>query len=213
MLSSITEDDLCVVPPRSDRFGAETDIEYMRERLHMRELMTSKPLRLGLLAGLSLLFVAACSDDNSASEAEIASLQQEVASLEQDARYWQQLTSLLEPVQMPSMTDHRAFMLPTGGVIALHHDNMDLSAAENLNWVAIGIPGEFCRADQERVEAQFGEGATHFHDMVNDIHGGEPGAQGVWFYHVAVRDFDAPWGAVTQGIDHNFMPTAAPDCA
>jgi hypothetical protein len=164
----------------------------------------SRRLLLGVIALGGLLALAACGDNGS---------DETVGTLEQEARYWQQLTSLLEPVDMPSMSDHRAFMLPTGGVIALHFDNMDLDEAENLNWVALGVPGTFCSDDQERVTAQFGEGFTHFHDMVNDIHGGQPGAEGVWFVHVAVRDFEAPWGGVSQGIDHNFMPTAAPDCA
>jgi hypothetical protein len=96
----------------------------------------------------------------------------------------------------------------------LHLDNMDLSKAENLNWVALGVPGRFCKQEQERVEAQFGPGFTHFHDMANDTHGGAPGAEGVWFVHTAVRDFESPMsgGAVSQGVDHNFMPTPASDC-
>jgi hypothetical protein len=121
----------------------------------------------------------------------------------------------MQPVEMPSMSDHRAFMLPDSGtVIALHFDNMDLSKAENLNWVALGVPGKFCKQDQERVEAQFGPGFTHFHDMANDTHGGAPGAEGVWFVHTAVRDFDSPMsgGAVSQGIDNRFMPTVAQTC-
>jgi hypothetical protein len=128
------------------------------------------------------------------------------------ARFWQQLTSLLEPVSMPTMTDHRAYMTPGGLVIALHFDNMDLNRAENLNWVAVGLPGKFCLADQQRVEAQNGPGFTHFHDLKNDIHGGPPGTEGVWFIHVAVRDLQAPWGPVAKGVDTNFMPTPAPNC-
>ena len=143
----------------------------------------------------------------------VASLEAQVSELEPDARYWQQLTSLLEPVQMPTMTDHRAFMLPGGLLIALHFDSMDLDKAENLNWVAIGVPGKFSKSDQERVENLFGEGFTHFHDLANDTHGGEPGTEGVWFVHVAVREFTAPWGDVEPGIDFNFMPTPAPDVA
>ncbi|MFW6181684.1 MAG: hypothetical protein ACOC8N_08050 [Spirochaetota bacterium] len=142
---------------------------------------------------------------------EIADLQEQVARLETDAKFWRQLTALLKPVEMPLMTDHRAFVLPSGLVLALHFDNMDLDKAENLNWVAIGIPGEYWKEDQERVETLYGKGFTHFHDMENDIHGGEPGAKGVWFVHIAVRDFEAPWGPVTAGIDHNFMPMPAPE--
>jgi hypothetical protein len=150
-----------------------------------------------------------------AKDQQIAALQSQVSSLEKDARYWSQLTNLLEPVPMPSMTDHRAFMLPSGVVLAVHHDNLDLSKAENLNWLAWGVPGRFCKADQERIEALYGDGFTHFHDMMNNTHGGAPGAEGVWFVHIAVRDFSSPMsgGQVSTGIDQNFMPTAAPDCA
>lgn len=131
------------------------------------------------------------------------------ASASKEARYWQQLTSLLKPVEMKSMTDHRAFMTSDGTVVALHFDNMDLSKAENLNWVAIGMLGKFTKAEQERVEKEFGKGFTHFHDMKNDTHGGQPGAEGVWFKHIAVRDFESPMsgGKVTAGVDMKFMPT------
>lgn len=131
---------------------------------------------------------------------------------EKHAHYWEQLTALMQPVAMPTMTDHRAFMLPSGVVMALHFDNMNLDQAENLNWVALGIPGRYCGSEQQRVTAAFGPGFTHFHDMKNDIHGGAPGAEGVWFVHTAVRDFTAPWGPVSQGIDMGFMPTPAPSC-
>ena len=101
---------------------------------------------------------------------EIADSQAQVARLETDAKLWRQLTSLPEPVEMPLMTDHRAYMLPSGLVLALHFDDMDLEKAENLNWVAIGVPGEYGKEDRERVEALYGKGFTHFHDMENDIH-------------------------------------------
>jgi hypothetical protein len=151
----------------------------------------------GVAVGVAALAAASCGGGGS----------------DQDSRYWQQLTSLMKPVvEDPSMTDHRAFMLPGGTVMALHFDNMDLDEAKNLNWVALGIPGRFCKDDQQRVERQFGKGFTHFHDLKNKSHGGKPGAEGVWFVHIGVRDFEAPWGQVGRGIDQNFMPTKAPDC-
>ncbi|HEU0021992.1 MAG TPA: hypothetical protein VFR55_10035 [Dehalococcoidia bacterium] len=189
-----------------------------------------KPIRLftsGVLGVFSLFVLAACGNAISQEEvdakdrqiadlqAQITQLQGEVSGSQRDSRFWQQLTSLMEPVAMPSMSDHRAFMLPDSGtVIALHLDNLGLQQAENLNWVALGVPGVFCKRDQERVEAQFGPGFTHFHDMANDTHGGAPGAEGVWFVHTAVRDFESPMsgGAVSQGVDYNFMPTVASDC-
>ena len=176
------------------------------------------PLRALVLAPVAALVFTACSGGSAkeikARDEQIVGLQSQLASVQRDAKFWQQLTGLLPPVQMKSMTDHRAFMLPTGGVIALHLDNTDLSKAQNLNWVALGVPGKFCKQDQDRVEAQFGPGFTHFHDMMNDTHGGAKGAQGVWFVHVAVRSFDSPMsgGPVSQGIDSKFMPTPAQVC-
>lgn len=166
---------------------------------------------------LVALLASACSQGVPASEVaakdqEITNLKAQVAELQNPARFWQQLTAVMAPVEMPSMTDHRAYMLPSGVVLATHFDNMDLSQAENLNWMALGVPGKFCKSDQERVEQEFGPGFTHFHDLKNDTHGGQPGAEGVWFVHVAVREFDAPWGHVLSGVDQNFMPTPAPDC-
>ena len=167
---------------------------------------------LGVLA--MALVTGACAQtttaqQDSAKDKEVSELRNQVARLQQDSTYWAQLTSALKPVEMKSMTDHRAFMLPSGAVIAIHFDNMDLTKAKNLNWVALGIPGKFTKADQERVEQQFGKGFTHFHDMMNDVHGGAPGAEGVWFVHVAVRDFESPisGGTVKAGIDNKFMPT------
>jgi hypothetical protein len=109
------------------------------------------------------------------------------------------------------MSDHQVLTLPSGLVMALHFDNMNLAKAKNLNWVAIGIPGVFTKADQVRVNKLYGPGVTHFHDLEADVHGGKPGAKGVWFIHVGARTFTSPFGKVTKGkIDSNFMPTAPP---
>ncbi len=167
------------------------------------------------LAGLAgLLLLTSCSvgrGNAAARDQEIAALTSQLAAARQDARYWTQLTSAFMPVELPSMTDHKVFMVPGGVMLALHFDNMDLSKAENLNWVAIGVPGKYSRQDQERIEKQFGKGFTHFHDLMADTHGGKPGAEGVWFMHIAVREFNAPWGGLRPGVDQAFMPTAAPD--
>ncbi len=173
----------------------------------------------GIVAGLAalLLVAGACApgaaqQSSPAQAQEIATLKAQLATLQQDETYWKQLTSVLMPVSLKTMTDHRAHMLQSGAVIALHFDDMDLGSAKNLNWIAFGVPGKYCQADQQRTEAQFGKGFTHFHDMKNDTHGGKPGAEGVWFQHTAVREFDAPWGHVTPGVDLKFMPTPAPAC-
>ncbi len=187
----------------------------IRKFLHLLGRPRVTLLALGLLA--VPLALSACSkgvpqEQVDARDRQIADLQRQISSLQSDSSYWRQLTSLMQPVMMPSMTDHRAYMLPSGVVLALHFDSMDLSKAQNLNWVALGLPGKFCKSDQERVEQQYGSGFTHFHDLMADTHGGAPGAMGVWFVHVAAREFDAPWGHVTPGVDGKFMPTAAPSC-
>jgi hypothetical protein len=193
----------------------------------MRQREMKRVWMLGVMAVASIFALAACSSGISQEEAaakdrqiadlqaQVSQLQGQVGGLQQDSKYWTQLTAFLPPVEMPSMSDHRAYMLPSGMVVALHFDNMDLSKAENLNWVAIGVPGAFCKADQERVEAEFGDGFTHFHDMMNDTHGGAPGAKGVWFVHKAVRDFESPMsgGRAEPGVDPDFRPTPPPECA
>ncbi len=169
-----------------------------------------------VVVAAALLATACGGGENGGNAAEAAASEAEIANLRQDARYWEQLTNLMEPVELKSMTDHRAYMLPSGYLLALHFDDMDLDKAENLNWVALGVPGTFCEKDQKRVEKEFGPGFTHFHDLEADTHGGKPGAEGVWFVHVGVRDFESPMSEapVTGGeIDSGFMPTPAPSCA
>lgn len=168
-----------------------------------------------LVAAVALLASSCGGEDGGASEADAADATAQLADARQDSRYWEQLTNLMEPVELKSMTDHRAYMLPNGHLLALHFDNMDLEQAKNLNWVALGVPGRFCKRDQQRVEQEFGFGFTHFHDLKADTHGGKPNAEGVWFVHVGVRDFESPMseGPVTgREIDSRFMPTPAPKC-
>jgi len=145
---------------------------------------------------------------------EIAKLQTQLAAAQQDAKYWQQLTQNFKPAKglgLNSMSDHQVLMLPSGLVLALHFDNPNLAKAKNLNWIAAGIPGVFTKADQARVNKLYGPGASHFHDLKADAHGGKPGTKGVWFLHVGARNFTSPFGKVTQSkVDPTFMPTAPP---
>lgn len=185
-----------------------------------------------LIAGLALLF-GACSqatpaassvqpsadqakaaEQGKAKDLEIANLKSQLASLQKDTTFWKELTALEQPVPMKSMTDHRAYMTPSGMVLALHFDNMNLDQAQHLNWVAVGLPGKNCKEEQERLEKGYGAGFTHFHDMKNDTHGGAKGADGVWFIHTAVRDFESPMsgGKVKPGVDLKFMPTPVQSC-
>ncbi len=142
---------------------------------------------------------------------EVASLQAQLASSQQDAKYWTQLSTIFMQVKLPTMTDHTVTMTPGGLMVALHYDNHDISKAQNLNWIAVGIPGKYSKQDQARIEKLYGKGFTHFHDLMADTHGGPPGVEGVWFVHIAVREFDAPWGSLKPGLDTAFMPTPPPD--
>lgn len=131
-----------------------------------------------------------------------------------DAQFWQQLVQNFESgrtLKVNSMADHEMLVLPSGVVLALHFDNMNLAKAKNLNWVAIGVPGVFTKADQNRVNKLYGPGFTHFHDLEADAHGGKPGTTGVWFVHVGARTFTSPFGKVSASkVDPSFMPTKPP---
>ncbi len=180
----------------------------------LKEMFGQKRIMLGItgiVAGALLLTSCGVSkEDVAVKDQEIANLRAQLTTAQQGAQYWTQLTTVFMPVELPSMSDHTAFMTPGGLMVALHFDNMDISQAQNLNWVAIGVPGKFSKQDQERIEKLYGKGFTHFHDLMADTHGGPPGTEGVWFVHFAVRDFDAPWGNLKPGLDSNFMPTPPP---
>ncbi len=168
----------------------------------------------GLIAGAAFASSESATTGTAGQAKEIASLRAQLAAAQQDSRFWQQLVANFKPAKglgLNSMSDHQVLMLPSGLVLALHFDNMNLAKAKNLNWIAVGIPGVFTKADQARVNKLYGPGVTHFHDLATDVHGGKPGAKGVWFIHVGARNFTSPFGKVTQGkIDPNFMPTAPP---
>lgn len=145
---------------------------------------------------------------------QVAALNARLAGAEQDAKFWQQLVQNFKPaksLKLNSMADHQVLVLPSGLVLALHFDSMNLAKAKNLNWVAVGIPGVFTQADKARVNRLYGPGINHFHDLKTDVHGGKRGVTGIWFAHIGARNFTSPFGKVTQGkIDPKFMPTAPP---
>ncbi|MCU4751049.1 hypothetical protein OB919_03480 [Halobacteria archaeon AArc-curdl1] len=90
--------------------------------------------------------------------------------------------------------------------IALHLDNPNPEDAENLRYIVIGKKGVFTE------ESQPDEEFTHFHKR--DAEGWEAGHggdsvddEGYWLTHIAVDDFEMPWGEVEVGVDYGFMPT------
>lgn len=169
------------------------------------------PLIVGIALGAALLGGRGATASAAPAQArDVTSLEAKLSQTRQDAKYWSQLTSVLKPApsHLRSMQDHRLYMLPSGIVLGLHFDNMNLAKAKNLNWVVFGVPGLFTKADQQRVTRQFGPGFVHFHDVVHDTHGGNPGAKGFWFVHIGARNFRSPFGQVKDGvIDATMMPT------
>jgi len=173
-------------------------------RGRVRHMRLVAPLSALVAAGLIAAAVFGSSGGAATSNAqaqEIAKLRAQLALTQQDARFWQQLVKNFRPAKglgLNSMSDHEVLMLPSGLLMALHFDSMNLAKAKNLNWVAVGIPGVFTKADQARVNKLYGPGVT-------------PGTKGVWFIHIGARNFTSPFGKVTQGkIDPNFMPTTPP---
>jgi hypothetical protein len=178
---------------------------------HSIKLFLFVPLLLGLALGAALFGGRGGTASATPAQArDVASLEAGLSQTRQDAKFWTQLTTVLKPapLHLRSMQDHRLYMLPSGIVLGLHFDNMNLAKAKNLNWVVFGVPGKFTKADQKRVTRQFGPGFVHFHDFVHDTHGGKPGAKGFWFVHVGARSFRSPFGPVKAGaIDPLMMPT------
>ncbi len=92
-----------------------------------------------------------------------------------------------------------------------HWDAQDPSDADQLLWMGIGVRGDFCAADQPTTDF------THHHvshaATYDAGHGGQPGQPGYWLIHVAVRDFESPFGATGgPGVHHEFGPTPPPMC-
>jgi hypothetical protein len=195
----------------------EKNVSSGSARRRSRRLRFAAPLSALVVTGLIAAAVFGSSGGAGTANAqarEIARLQAQLSATQQDAKFWQQLVQNFTPAKslgMNSMSDHQVLMLPSGLVMALHFDNMSLAKAKNLNWLAVGIPGVFTKADQARVNKLYGPGVTHFHDLKADVHGGKPGTKGVWFIHVGARNFTSPFGKVSSAkIDPNFMPTAPP---
>jgi len=118
----------------------------------------------------------------------------------------------------PHLPTHLYKNIGNNEFVFLHFDK-PVDQATKLLYTGQGIPGRFCKEDQDALPKVDGKLAyTHFHkkfvdsDNPQDGHGGVGGEEGWWFKHVAVAEFDMPWGHVTPGVDFNFMPTPPPVC-
>ena len=100
-----------------------------------------------------------------------------------------------------------------GGFVFLHFDK-PIAEATKILYTGHTVPGKFCKEDQDALP----EGFTHFHkkfvegDNPQAGHGGKGGEEGYWFIHIAINEFDMPWGHVVPGLDKVFMPTPPPSC-
>jgi uncharacterized membrane protein YphA (DoxX/SURF4 family) len=202
---------------REQRQGSRSRKEMIpvyKQHAHTSKLFLFVPLLVGLALGAALFGGKGGTASATPAQArDVASLKASLTQTQQDAKYWTQLTSVLKPapLHLRSMQDHRLYMLPSGIVLGLHFDNMNLAKAKNLNWIVFGVPGRFTKADQARVTREFGPGFVHFHDFVHDTHGGKPGAKGFWFVHIGARNFRSPFAPVKDGaIDPTMMPTPPP---
>ena len=160
-------------------------------------------LRLMWLLPLGLLLAAACSDDDDDSNV-VSTMGTQIQS-----------AYTASPLK-PAMPDHQ-FMAAGDGTFMFVHYDKPVADATQLLYVGVAVPGKFTKQDQTRVEQQFGKGFTHFHQGSNcpgenadACHGGQGGEDGYWFRHVAVDNFEMPWGDVKPGVDLAFMPTVPP---
>jgi len=120
----------------------------------------------------------------------------------------------------PHLPTHMYKKVDTDGEFVFLHFDKPVDQATMVRYTGNGVPGKFCIEDQKEIEKKYGDGFTHFHKKkVNkddatpeDGHGGSGGEDGFWFRHVALAEFDMPWGQVLPGVDYNFMPTPPPEC-
>ena len=97
----------------------------------------------GLLVAAVFGSTGGAATPGNAEAQQVAALNARLAGAEQNAKFWQQLVQNFKPaksLELNSMADHQVLVLPSGLVLALHFDSMNLAKAKNLNWVAVGIP-------------------------------------------------------------------------
>ncbi len=137
--------------------------------------------------------------------------------LERDAALMHQLKDFFgtdQPFDAP-LPEHLYKVLDDGTAIFLHFDKPLAEGPTKILYIGDAVPGKFCNTPE--VQELMTKGYVHFH-TTNKVptpeagHGGKGGEDGFWLRHIAVGEFDMPWGHVTPGIDYNFMVTQPPDC-
>ena len=110
----------------------------------------------------------------------------------------------------PPLPDHLWLDIGGGRALFLHYDRPVEEAGAQLMYIGDAVRGRFTAADQPETP-----GFVHFHQFKAESpaagHGGNPGAEGYWLRHIAVRKLEMPWGKVEPGVDFNFMVTSPPE--
>jgi len=153
-------------------------------------------------------------------EKERDELQQRLGELQKaeiDAAMMRQLKDFFgtdQPFDAP-LPEHLYKVLDDGTAIFLHFDKPLAEGPTKILYIGTAVPARFCNTPE--VQELMKQGYVHFH-TTNKVptpeagHGGQGGEDGFWLRHIAVGEFDMPWGHVMPGIDYNFMVTQPPDC-
>lgn len=109
----------------------------------------------------------------------------------------------------PFTPEHVNKWVTDDSFIFLHFDEEDPSEANKLLWIGVGVKGVFSE------DGQPGPEFTHFHQPTSDSwdggHGGDAGDEGFWLTHIAVDEFESPFGMTSPGVHYEFMPTPPSD--
>jgi hypothetical protein len=96
------------------------------------------------------------------------------------------------------------------GSIFLQFDRPKPAEATALQYIGIGLSGEFCKSKQPHSDF------PHLHKFdaptYGEGHGRNPGEQGIWLLWVATDEFELRGRKVKPGVDRQFAPLKIPDC-
>ena len=114
----------------------------------------------------------------------------------------------------PGMPNHLWMKASDTYATFLHFNKPVSKEGAKLIFVGDAIAGRFCTEDQPEGGTS---GFVHFHRSSTPEgamgHGGEPGEEGWWLRHVAVRHTTMMKMKVKPGLAMMFMPTKAPSCS
>lgn len=115
---------------------------------------------------------------------------------------------------MAMMGNHLWFKASDTYAVFLHFNKPVSKDNAKLIFIGDGVQGRFCAEDQPDGGKT---GFVHFHRSHTPEgamgHGGEPGEEGWWLRHVAVRHTKMMKMKVKPGLAMMFMPTKAPSCS